>query len=521
VSEVTLEAYTHQEVPFERLVELLQPVRDPSRSPVVQVMFSFQQDASPNIELPGLTLTLHERSTDTAKFDVHMALQETSEGLIGQLEYRTDLFAAPTIARMAGHFQTVLENALAAPDQRISELPLLTTAEQQQLLVEWNATEKVYATHGCLHHLFEKQAARTPDAIALIFGNEQLTYRDLDLKADRLAQVLRQRGVGPEVAVGIYLERSLEMIVSMLGILKAGGAYVPLDPAYPQERLAFILQDAQVRVLITQQSLCKKLPALSVVELYLLETGWTLPALSPSHSEQAEPALVATPAHLAYIIYTSGSTGQPKGVQIAHQNVVALLSWAGDFFAPSELAGVLATSSICFDVSVFEIFAPLISGGTAILATNILELPILTPSCPITFINTVPSVANELATYGPFPATVQTVTFAGEALPGSVVQKVAQQKHIERMYNLYGPSETTIYSTVALIKKEESNPCIGRPLANTQVYVLDAHLQLVPIGVPGDLYIGGAGVARGYCQRAELTAECFIPHPFSVRPSAR
>jgi amino acid adenylation domain-containing protein len=519
VREVALEAYAHQVVPFESLVELLQPVRDPSHAPVVQVMFSLQQDASRGIDLPGLTLTLHERGTGTAKFDLLLELLETPEGLTGQLEYRTDLFAATTIARMAEHFQILLESLLTAPDQRIGELPLLTAAEQHQLLVEWNATEKMYSTDRCLHHLFEEQAIRTPEAIALMFCDEQLTYRDVNWKADQLAQTLRQRGVGPEVAVGLYLERSLEMIVCLLGILKAGGAYVPLDPAYPQERLAFLLQDAQIRVLITQQSLRPKLPALPGVELYLLETGWA--TLSLERHYQDEHALVVTPANLAYIIYTSGSTGQPKGVQVEHQNAVALLCWARDFFTPQALAGVLAASSICFDVSVFEIFAPLICGGTAIVARNILELPMLAPSRPITLINIVPSVANELATYGPFPASIKTVNFAGEALPGSVVQKIAYQGNIERIYNLYGPSETTIYSTVALVNKEESNPCIGRPLANTQAYVLDGNLQPVPVGVAGDLYIGGAGLARGYCQRAELTAERFIPHPFPSQPSTR
>lgn len=520
VRQDALDAFAYQALPFEKLVERLQPVRDPSRSPIVQVLFVLQQETSHDLELPGLVLDLQEYSADTAKFDLLMELQETPEGLVVHLEYNTDLFAAATIARMGGHFQTVLEGLLTAPDLRISELPLLTDAEQHQLLIAWNETKQAYPVDRCLHELFEEQAASTPDAVAVIFGEEQITYQDLHRKAMHLAEILQQRGVGPEVVVGLYLERSPEMIVSMLGILKAGGAYVPLDPAYPGERLAFILQDAGVHVLITQEALRNNLPTLSELKLYVVETGWTdHPLSSLPLGTRKTPAVI--PAHLAYVIYTSGSTGQPKGVQIEHRNAVALLAWARDFFTPQALAGVLASSSICFDLSIFEIFAPLICGGTVILATNILQLLSLTPSRPITLINTAPSVANELITYASFPATVQVVNFAGEPLPGSVVQKCAHHEGIQRIINLYGPSETTTYSTVAHVSKEEREPCIGYPIANTQIYVLDAHLQPVPIGVPGELYIGGAGVTRGYWQRPGLTAERFIPNPFSTQSSAR
>jgi amino acid adenylation domain-containing protein len=394
--------------------------------------------------------------------------------------------------------------------------PPITEAERYQLLVEWNATQSAYPRDMCIHQLFEAQMQRTPDAVAVIFENERLTYRELNSKANQLAHYLQKLGVGPEVLVGVCVERSLEMLVGLLGILKAGGAYVPLDPAYPQERLAFMIQDSQVKVLLTQERLRTRIPE-QEAQVVCLDTAAAV--LAQQHV--ANPALSSVPEYLAYVIYTSGSTGRPKGVAIAHRSTVAFVNWALGVFAAEELAGVLASSSICFDLSVFEFFVPLSSGGTVILVENLLQLPSLVSPHPVTLLNTVPSVLAEVLRRGWLPTSVRTVNLAGEPLRRSLVQRLYQQETIQRVYNLYGPTEDTTYSTFVLVEPGEEEPTIGRPIANTQVYLLDPQLQPVPVGVMGELYIGGEGLARGYLNRPELTAERFLPHPFSDEPGAR
>ncbi|MEP0746908.1 non-ribosomal peptide synthetase [Coleofasciculus sp. FACHB-501] len=461
-------------------------------------------------------------------------------------------FDTATISRMLGHFQTLLESIAANPNQRLGDLPILTAAERYQLLVEFNQTqyystdltpqppslrgkgvhdapllqgegqgerltqEYCYPTKSqmgqCIHQLFEKQVEQTPDAIAVIFDNQQLTYTELNSRANQLAHHLQKLGVKPEVLVGICMERSLEMVIGLLGILKAGGAYVPLDPKYPQERLAFMLEDTQASVLLTQQQLIESLPNHNA-KVVCLDTDWQLVAQQNSENQAQE---TTTADNLAYIIYTSGSTGKPKGVAIAHHNTVALIDWAKTVFTPADMAGVLASTSICFDLSIFELFVPLSCGGTVILAENALYLPILPAAERVTLINTVPSAIASLLRDNAIPATVRTVNLAGEPLPNNLVQQLYQLNHIQQVFNLYGPSEDTTYSTYALIERgSQGTPPIGRPIANTQVYVLDNSLQPVPIGVAGELYLGGAGLARGYLNRPELTAEKFIANPFN------
>ncbi len=516
VREVALLAYAHQDLPFEQLVEALQPERNLTHQPLFQVMFVFQNAPMPPLELPGLTSSYTEIDTATTKFDLTLSMSNSEQGLVGSLEYNTDLFNADTISRMVGHFQTLLEGVVADPSQRLADLPLLTPAERQQLLVEWNHTQVDYPKNVCIHELFAAQVERTPDAVALVFESQQLTYQQLNRQANQLAHYLSSLGVVAGSLVGLCLERSVEMVVGLLGILKAGGAYVPLDPTYPQERLAFMLEDTQASVLLTHTHLVEKLPKYQGRVVYF-DTEWETIA----KQSQENPVSNVSADNLAYIIYTSGSTGKPKGVLIEHHSTVALLYWARDVFTSEHLAGVLASTSICFDLSVFELFVPLSWGGKIILAENALHLATLPTAFDVTLINTVPSVIAELLRVDGVPTSVYNVNLAGEPLQNKLVQQLYERETVQQVFNLYGPSEDTTYSTFALVKKGDSIVTIGRPLSNTQVYILDEQLQPVPIGVVGELYISGASLARGYLNRPELTAVKFIPNPFSDQPGSR
>jgi amino acid adenylation domain-containing protein len=396
-----------------------------------------------------------------------------------------------------------------------SELPVICEAERRQLLVEWNDTRRDYPKDRCIHELFETQVQKTPDAVAVQFDCNQLTYRELNTRANQLAHYLRGLGVRPEILVGVCMERSLEMIIGILGILKAGGAYVPLDPTYPTERLAFMLADAHLSVLLTQQSLVAKLPQ-HHGRLVCMDAD----APMIDCSSQENPAGEVTAENLAYVIYTSGSTGVPKGVAIEHHSAVTLLHWAMDVFAREETRGVLASTSICFDLSVFEMFFPLSHGGKVILVENALHLSTLAAAADVTLINTVPSAVAELLRSADLPPSVDTICLAGEPLSPRLVEQIYEQRTVRQVFDLYGPSEDTTYSTFAL--RHSTGPAtIGRPIANTQVYILDHHLQPVSIGVAGELFIGGEGLARGYRNRPEATAEKFLPNPFSNEPGHR
>ncbi|MFP2907916.1 non-ribosomal peptide synthetase, partial [Pyxidicoccus sp. 3LFB2] len=518
VREVTLGAYAHQDVPFEKLVEELRPERSLSHSPLFQVMLTL--DSTPRAtgqHLPDLVLQPVAVEHRVARFDLTLGLVDGADGLVGALEYSTALFEPATVERLLGHLKALLEGALARPEQSVFTVPLLPAEELRRLLADWNDTGTVAPGEACIHTLFEQQAAATPDSVAVLAGDAALTYRELDQRANRLAHHLRRLGVGPEVRVGLCVERSLELVVAVLGILKAGGAYVPLDPAYPRQRLAFMLEDAKPRVVVGHRRLLDSLPPVDAARVVLDD------AQSLSAELTTAPTCDVAPGHLAYVLFTSGSTGRPKGVALEHRGTVAFLHWTARTFPAESLAGVLASTSLNFDLSVFELFAPLTRGGAVILARNALELPSLSAAGRVTLINTVPSAMAELVRARAIPASVRTVNLAGEPLANALVQSIHQAAPgVERVLNLYGPTEDTTYSTWALAPRDaRREPTLGRPLDGTRAYVLDAVGQPVPTGVAGELYLGGAGLARGYVDRPELTAERFVPDPFSQAPGAR
>ncbi|WP_448265219.1 amino acid adenylation domain-containing protein [Nostoc sp. DSM 114159] len=402
-----------------------------------------------------------------------------------------------------------MKNSTESSQQDLS----LPKIEVDQLLLEWQENPAAYVSNICIHQLFEYQVEKTPEQIAVIFEDKQVSYQELNQRANQLAHYLQTLNVQPEVLVGICLERSLEMIVGLLAILKAGGAYVPLDPAYPSERLALMLEDSQLPILLTQQHLLSKLPE-HQAHIVCLDSDKE----AISQQSQENLTCLVTDKNLSYVIYTSGSTGKPKGVAIEHHSTVALLHWAKEVFTTEDLAGVLAATSICFDLSVFEIFVPLSWGGKVILAENALYLPTLPAANEVTLINTVPSAIAELLRIQGIPASVRIVNLAGEPLQNRLVQQIYTLDNIQKVFNLYGPTEDTTYSTFALVKKGDSIVTIGRAIANTYCLLLDEQMQIVPTGVSGELYIGGEGLARGYLNRPELTDRRFIPNPFISEP---
>lgn len=428
--------------------------------------------------------------------------------LLLKLEYDENRFDRPAIERMLGHLKKLLQGMVDGGDVRIGDLSLLSETEKQQLLDEWQGKQVEFPTNSCIHELFEQQLERTPNAPALVFDEQTLTYTELNSRANQLAQHLRKLGVGPEVLVGICTERSPLMVIGLLGILKAGGAYVPLDPTYPAERLRFMIEDAAAPVIITQRNLQSIIPVGKAQNICLDE--WD----SIGRESHARPNIETATENLAYVIYTSGSTGKPKGVAIQHRSVAAFVNWASGVYSPDQLQGVLASTSISFDLSVFELFVTLSLGGCVVLADNALHLATLKSAERVTLINTVPSAITELLRAGAIPKSVTTVNLAGEPLKNGLVKQLYELPHVERVLDLYGPAEDTTYSTFTL--RSASGPeTIGHPISNTQVYLLDADLQLVPEGVTGEICISGEGLARGYLNRPDLTAERFVPNPFN------
>jgi amino acid adenylation domain-containing protein len=508
-----LAALEHADFPFALVAERLRPARDPSRSPVFQVMFLLQRsrpgeepglatfalgEAGGRLDLGGLELESLRLEERRAPFDLTLRVAEEAGGrLRAALEHNADFFDGATAERMLGHFRTLLEGAVAVPMRPVSGLPLMSPAERHQVLVDWNEPAgQVPEPPRLLHQPFEAQAARTPDAEALVAGRERTTYAELNRRANQLARHLRSLGVEPEVRVGVRLERTTELVVSLLAVLKAGGAYVPLDPASPRERLEGMLEDSGVRVVIGPGGDVRPSDR-RILDRY----------------DGSDLAPSALPGNLAYLIYTSGSTGRPKAVAIEHRSASVLVGWARRVFSPEELAGVLASTSVAFDLSVFELFVPLSCGGRVILADNALELPRLPAKGEVTLVNTVPSAMAELVRSVGVPGSVRTVNLAGEPIPPPLVEAVHGLPGLARLYNLYGPSEDTTYSTFTRIARGEA-VSIGRPIAGTCAYVLAAGGEPVPVGVPGELYLGGEGLARGYLGRPELTAERFVPNPF-------
>jgi amino acid adenylation domain-containing protein len=522
VREVALGAYAHQDLPFEVLVEALQPQRDLSHTPLFQVMFVLDNTPRTPIELPGLSLSPLEAESGTAQFDFTLSMSEGAHGLGGYVEYNTDLFDPATVERMVGHFQTLLTGLVADAGQPISTVSILGEAERQQLLVEWNATQVDFPRQACIHHLFEAQVEERPNALAVqlaAIGSEsgkarEVTYAELNRRANQLGHYLHKLGVGPEAVVGLSTERCLEMIVGILGVLKAGGAYLPLDPSYPADRLAFMLADARVPVLLTQAHLAAHLPT-HQARVVRLDTDWAEISREPAENVVSE----ATADNLAYVIYTSGSTGQPKGALLRHRGLCSLAGWQKGMFGISEGSRVLQFSPLSFDASVWETFMALRNGATLVLAPQAVlasgpDLTRLLHQERVTHVTLPPSV---LAVLPPAELSeLRTVIAAGEACTADLVARWAPGRDF---FNAYGPTETTVCAAMYRCDAHDPrNPPIGRPIANSQVYVLDRHLQPVPIGVPGELHVGGVGLARGYWKRPELTADRFIHDLFTPSP---
>jgi len=523
VSEVALEAYAHQDVPFEQVVAAVQHQQNVGNYPPCKVMFVME-------ETGGRDFSLYPADNGIVKLDLQLTVQDTAQELKVLVEYDTNLFEEATIARMMGHWQMLLKGVITEPEQRLSELPLLTKVERHQLMVEWNDTAADYPGDLCIHQLFEAQVKHTPDAVALVHENMQLTYQQLNQRANRLAHYLQRLGVKPEVSVGLCVERSPEMIVGLLAILKAGGAYVPLDPSYPKERLTFILEDIQAPILVTQKHLGESLPTQSAQVVCIDQDGI-------SQESEENPTSGVRAENAAYIIYTSGTTGTPKGVVIQHRSVVNYTEAARVAYAINPEDRVLQFAAISFDASAEEIYPCLVCGATLVLRTNSMidSIPMFLQKCQewaLTVLDLPTAYWHEFtrkiaAETLMLPPSVRLVIIGGERVQPEMValwqSRVGQQV---QLMNTYGPTEATIVATMHRIlgsKEAGTTPRevpIGRPIANVQVYLLDQYLNIVPIGVPGELHIGGVGLARGYFNRAELTAEKFIPHPFTAEPGA-
>jgi amino acid adenylation domain-containing protein len=519
VREIALGAYAKQDFPFERLVEMVQPVRDMSHSPLFQVMFILQNIPFEPIDLAGLTLRPVEIRTGSAKTDLTLEVMERPDGLHTYLEFNTDLFEKETIRRMGRHLERVLGAFVADPAQPVSRLPLLEEGERRRIVEEWNATDTELGKETPSRR-FEIQAARAPSAVAARFEGGELTYRDLNERANRLAHYLKRHGVGPEVLVGVLVERSLEMLITVLAVLKAGGAYVPLDPTYPADRIEFMLRDARIPLIVTRAALGERLAVPETARTICLDRDAAHIAREPMEN----PAKGAGPGDLAYVIYTSGSTGRPKGVEIAQRSLANLLAAFQDVLGANADDVLVAITTLSFDIAGLELLLPLVTGGQVVIANRDVaadpaKLMELLDSSAATIVQATPATWRMLVESGWQSAANLRILCGGEPLSAELAARLLATG--ASVWNVYGPTETTIWSTVHRVDEREGPVPIGRPIANTKTYVLDSSQRPVPIGVPGELYIGGVGVARGYLDRADLTAEKFVADPFSADPSAR
>jgi len=524
VNQVTLAAYDNQELPFEKLVEAINPERNLSHTPLFQVMFVLQNAGMLSLEIPGVDTQIVDIHNGTCKFDLQLELLEEQDSLSGWFEYNKDLFSAATINRMAGHFVTLLEGIVANPEQPIADLPLLTGQESHQILIQWNDTAAELPRSQCIHHLFSEQAARTPEAIAVVFEERKLTYAQLNRLSNQVAHYLQKLGVGPEQLVGICLERSVEMVVGLLGILKVGGAFVPIDPEYPEERRQFMLSDSQVTEVLTMNKFEAEVSKQGLKPIFL-DLDWA--EISQESGENVTSNV--TQENLAYTIYTSGSTGKPKGVMNTHKGILNRLLWMQKTYGLTAEDRVLQKTPFSFDVSVWEFFWPLMFGASLVLARpgghkDSAYLAKLIADEKITTLHFVPSML-QLFVEEPLLEHcrhLRRVICSGEALPAELVKRFFHRSNAE-LHNLYGPTEAAIDVTSWKCQKDSPHEIvpIGRPIDNTQIYLLDTNLQPVPIGVLGEICIGGVGVARGYLNRPQLTSEKFIRDPFSVQPEAR
>ncbi|ASC71032.1 Non-ribosomal peptide synthetase [Halomicronema hongdechloris C2206] len=512
VREVTLEAYAHQDLPFERLVEYLKPERDLSRvNPLFQVKFDFQLASVDELRLSGLNLETFPIESETTKFELRFNLSEVDQAIRGQVEYSLDLFNEITIADLTSHFQNLLASVVTDYKLPISELSLFSEQEQRHILVDWNQTEAEYS-EACLHELFEAQVERSPEAVALVFEQQHLTYDELNRRANQLAHYLQGQGVGPETLVGVCLERSVAMVIALLGVLKAGGAYVPLDPSHPQERLAYILEDAQARCLLTQAAHVGVLP--TSVSPLCLDTDWDCIAESPSYP----PAPVTALEQLSYVIYTSGSTGAPKGVQIPHQALSNFLYSMAEYPGLRAEDRLVSVTTVAFDIAALELYLPLLQGArlevvSREVACDAHHLARRLEQFDATVLQATPATWQMLMSTEWSGSSALLVFCGGDALPLELAHQLYARS--AGVWNLYGPTETTIWSAVSELRAECETVPLGQPIANTQLYVLDKAGQPTPIGVPGELHIGGMGLARGYYQRPELTAERLCPIPLA------
>ena len=518
VRQTALEAYAHQDLPLEMLIDKIRPEPDLSRSALFQVMLIFQNWALPGLELRGLEGSAQIVRTDTSKFDFTIELRSVGEAIEGVIEYNTDLFDADTIDRLWGHLTTYLHRAIAAPEQKAATISLLTSRERQQMLVEWNATGASYPRDVGLHELIEAQVEQTPDAEAVRFGNRSLSYRELNARANQVANYLLKRGVGRDVLVGVCAERSIEMVVSLLASLKAGGAYLPVDPEYPTERLRVILEEANPPVVLTQSHLLNLIPATGA-DYLCLDSHWE----EVGGESTSNLGVEVGGKDVAYAIFTSGSTGKPKGVLNTHEGIVNRLLWMQDAYLLQQGDRVLQKTPFSFDVSVWEFFWPLLTGATLVVAgpgghRDPTYLVKLIQQERITTMHFVPSMLQTfLEAHGVEGCkSLKKVFCSGEALPYEVQQRFFERLQAE-LHNLYGPTEAAVDVTYWACKKDYSNRIvpIGRPIANTQIVILDGSGQPVPIGVAGELHIGGVNLARGYLHQPDLTAEKFVPNPFA------
>ena len=518
VRKTALKAYEHQDLPFEKLVEAVQPQRTLNRNPIFQVMFQLVNTPQVVMTLPDVEASAVEIDSGTSRFEFSLSMIEDKNGLCANVEYCSDYFEPATIQRMLRHFEHLLQVVVARPSDRIEALEILPDEERHRLLLEWNET-RADVPHNTFHDLFETQVARSPDAVAATYEDQQLTYRELNTRADRLACCLKKRDVRTDVPVGIYLNRSLDILVAMLGILKAGGAYVPLDPVYPQERLTFMIQDSGMTTLVTTRSVQPTLSLPEKVKPFYIDEDWS-ESIPGDDNQPSE----TSPNDLAYVIYTSGSTGKPKGVEIPHRALVNFLCSMSKEpgFAYGET--LLAVTTLSFDIAGLELLLPLCHGGRVALvgrdvAADGRRLIEALEESNATLMQATPATWRLLLDVGWTGNPELKILCGGEALPADLVGPLLER--CTELWNMYGPTEATIWSTLSRVRSAHDSVSIGRPIQNTTIYILDRHQQPVPVGIPGELYIGGMGLARGYRNRADLTAERFVPNPFTDEPNAR